>query len=415
MLSNLIHNALKFTEKGFVRVEASRLPADADTPDDRVRVAVTDSGPGIPASHRSAVFEMFHQVDGSTRRRFGGTGLGLAICKKLVERMGGEIGCESEPTRGATFWFTLPCRASGSEAQPEAPTLEGVPALVVHPNETERTLLCEQLALWGLRCQATASAHDALRLLRGPEAPVPPVRLVVVEQRAAEIGGQPLPALLGEVPALAELAVVLVGDKARGTMLPGTAVPSRTVRAVSRPLARPSQLRDALVSVLEARPLLPTWAGLPAPEETDLVPDPEAPRLRVLLAEDNTTNAKLALRILEREGCRVDVVTNGREAVDLATRLPYDMIFMDCHMPEMDGLDATAAIRRWESTRPDSSASAGGSFRSRVPIIAVTASAMASDREACRVAGMDDFISKPLRKGDLHFALANWCAAAKAA
>jgi PAS domain S-box-containing protein len=390
VLLNLAGNAVKFTERGEVVVSArleEQGPAGAV-----VRCEVRDTGAGIPADVQPRLFASFTQADTSTTRKFGGTGLGLAISKRLVGLMGGEIGLTSEPGRGSTFRFTV--RLAKGEIVPPAPrrdgVLRGLRALVVDDNATNRMVLSHNLAGWGVRVAEAPGGAEALAALRSAEEAF---ALALLDFQMPGMDGLELARGIKADPALAGVRLIMLSslgvrgqrDQARAAGIEGYLV---------KPV-RLAQLYDCLATVMTAAGPAPSAPMRPA-ADAGRRPLPAADGPRVLLAEDNLVNQRLALRLLEKLGCRVDVVGNGREAVAAVARGDYALVFMDCQMPEMDGFEATAAIRRGET----------GSRR--LPIIALTASAMQGDREACLAAGMDDYLSKPLGQRDMERMVRRW-------
>jgi PAS domain S-box-containing protein len=390
VLLNLAGNAIKFTERGEVVVSARLEEQGAATA--VVRCEVRDTGAGIPAEVQPRLFGSFTQADSSTTRRFGGTGLGLAISKRLVVLMGGEIGLASEPGRGSAFRFAV--RLAKGEAAPPAPrrdeSLRGLHVLVVDDNATNRTVLTRTLAGWGLRAAEAAGGAEALAALRSAgEA----FALALLDFRMPEMDGLELARQIKADPALAGVRLIMLtslGLRGQRELALAAGVDGYLVKPV-----RLSQLYDCLVTVLAATGSMPSAPARPA-AGSERRPPPAAHGPRVLLAEDNAVNQALALRLLQKLGCRVDVVGNGRDAVAAVARADYALVFMDCQMPEMDGYEATAAIRQGE---------AGAR---RLPIIALTASAMQGDREACLAAGMDDYLSKPLGLRDMERMLRRW-------
>ncbi len=376
ILVNLVGNALKFTEVGAVFVRFS-LEARQDQAID-VHVEVQDSGIGIPPEAQARLFQSFSQADGSMTRRFGGTGLGLAICRQLVHLMGGDIGVSSEPGQGSTFWFTLHLPLSGQPPAPLEPDLSGARVLLVAGAGSGREMLQRNLECLGLTVE-TASAADAPALIAATPLPY----------RALVVDG---PSLDGQVQdwahaeALQRPTVLLVAQKGE----PGRATP-----CLGRPLRRQS-LHGALAMALGLKS--PEAPEAQAPATPAQPPPPPAPKQgRLLVAEDNPVNQKVILRTLERLGYRAEVVGNGLEALDALKREAFDLVFMDCQMPEMDGFEATAAVRRLEA----------GTTR-RIPIVALTAHAMSGERERCLAAGMDDYATKPLQLDELKRILREW-------
>jgi PAS domain S-box-containing protein len=401
ILVNLVGNAIKFTEQGEVVVTVSSvgargvseglsLPlAHAAGSDIRLLFEVRDTGIGIPSDKQQLIFDPFLQVDGSTTRKYGGTGLGLAITKRLVEMMGGRLDVESEPGRGSTFRFALPLEpAPAPPARPAAPErLRGLSVLVVDDNATNRRILCETLAGWDMRPTCVAGGAEALEALERAYRAGTPFPLVLLDAHMPEMDGFTLAERIKERPELTTATVMMLSSSGQ----PGTTARRRELGIASH-LTKPvrqAELWKALLAVLgegEAE------RGTPGAVR----PAPAAPRsLRILLAEDHPFNQRLALGLLGKVGHAVVVANNGAEAVAALGREAFDLVLMDVQMPEMDGLQATAAIRRAE-------AAAGR----HTPILAMTAYAMTGDRERCLAAGMDGYVSKPIRSRELYDAIA---------
>jgi PAS domain S-box-containing protein len=382
VLLNLVSNAVKFTERGEVVVHVDAEPAGASSY--RLEFAVRDTGVGIPEERKDRLFESFSQVDASTTRRYGGTGLGLAISKRLVELMGGTISVESQEGRGSTFKIsltadraTVPTRISLDDA---LPLLEGKRILVVDDNATNREVVTRHTRSWGMEPVAVERPSEALaRVAAGEHFDVAVLDLVM-----PELDGLALAREIRQHRDERELPLVLLTSLGRLSK-------AQSSEAFEVQLAKPvkaSQLYNALVKALAEHVDQPA-AAEPVPEAGR----PPTSSLRILLAEDNAMNQKVALRLLERLGHRADVAANGREAVEALERQPYDVVLMDVQMPELDGLDASRLIcERWPAeTRPR--------------IVAMTANAMPEDREACFAAGMDDYVAKPIRADELAQAL----------
>jgi len=391
VLTNLVGNAIKFTDKGEVVI---RVTKDEETDHDvTVRFTVTDTGIGIPSERVDRLFMSFSQIDSSTTRKYGGTGLGLAICKRLVEAMGGEIGVTSAEGRGATFWFIIKFvkQAEHADQVPSLPDdIRRVRVLAVDDNATNREILHEQLAGWGLDHETTACGQDALSALRAAHREGRPFGIVIVDQHMPEMDGEQLAREIKQDPAVADTALVLLTsslecDEPKRLMEIGFA------GWLSKP-ALPSHLLDTL---LEAFVCARAFSRR-LPEELresspPLMTKSQSAGARILLAEDHEISQEVASTILRRAGFLCDVVSNGKEAVEAVKSAKYDLVLMDCQMPEMDGFQATQAIRSLERDRLLS-----GGPNERIPIIALTANAMRGDRERCLAAGMDDYGSKPL-------------------
>jgi two-component system sensor histidine kinase/response regulator len=388
VLTNLLGNALKFTDGGEIVAHATVERPGDDGAAAVLRFEVADTGIGIAPEVVPALFDPFSQADSSTTRRFGGTGLGLAICKELVGLMGGEIGVESNPGSGSRFWFTVPVEhAEALATPPPAVDFAGTRALVVDDNETNRTILVTQLASWGIDAEASAGAEEALERLAGAAAEGRPYGLALLDfQMPGSMDGGSLAAAIRDRPAVAATRLILLTSMGHVA----SADELRVDGALTKPVNQ-SQLYDAIATVLASAQSAP--GGVPATAEPERLGARVAEGAHVLVAEDNAVNRLLAVRLLERLGCSVDVATNGAEAVEMSAASDYAAIFMDCQMPVLDGYEATGRIRERE---------AGGA---RVPIVAMTANTMKGDRERCIAAGMDDYLPKPLRVEDLEIAL----------
>jgi PAS domain S-box-containing protein len=383
ILVNLLTNAVKFTEHGEVvlTVEAR---APASTRDDhRLHLAVRDTGIGIPADRITGIFESFSQVDASTTRRYGGTGLGLAISKRLCEMMGGEMWVESEPGSGSAFHFTLPAKPTTSrELEPVAAELRGKRLLVVDDNATNREVVTRHARSWGMIPCDTESPREALEWIRGGE----PLDIAVLDMQMPEMDGFALAREIRRYRDADALPLVMLTSLGRRA---DDRDPSDEFAVFLTKPIKSSQLYNAVAAVVGAQ----APGGRAAPEPEQDVDRPQRRLLRILVAEDNALNQRLALLLLEKLGCSADVAANGLEAVEALERRPYDVILMDVEMPEMDGREAARYIRRTSASHE------------RPRIIAMTASAMPGDREACLAAGMDDYLTKPIQLDELRQAL----------
>jgi PAS domain S-box-containing protein len=390
VLTNLAGNAVKFTDRGEVYIEARVV--SQDEVEATLRVLVRDTGIGIPADRQADIFESFTQIEGGNSRRFGGTGLGLSICRSLVAMMGGRIGLESTPGVGSTFWFELTLGKGAGGADLPAAHLEGLRVLVIDDNATNRQIVSETLISWGCRPEAVGSGADGFaRLLAAPEGD--PFALVLLDHHMPGMDGEQTAKVIKSLPRFAGLPIVLLTSCA--TPGAGREVEEGLfVAKLTKPVGR-SPLYNVIF--LAAGTSGPSRAR---PRAADAEEPAASLGLRVLLAEDNDVNRRVAAGMAERLGCRVDAVRNGREALEVLDLDLHDLILMDVQMPEMDGLRATAAIRGRER----------GTGR-HVPIIALTAHAMQGDREKCLAAGMDGYLTKPLRAGPLREALRAWGAA----
>jgi CheY-like chemotaxis protein len=385
VLTNLVGNAVKFTEHGEVVVRV--VPASLDQEAVVLEFSVSDTGVGVPADKQSLIFEAFAQADASTTRTFGGTGLGLAIASELVSLMGGAIWLESTEGVGSTFRFTArfdrPRVPDASQARRPIEDLHELPVLVVDDNATNRRILEDVLRRWTMRPTVVASGAEALRALDRAASAGRPFALALVDGQMPKMDGFMLTKRLRQNRRFRTLPVIMLTSAARSDDV-------RRCRAlgialhVTKPIKQ-SDLLDAIVSV--------TGQGArQVARPRDLVAPRATRRLRVLVAEDNPVNRKLAVRTLQKRGHVVRTAANGRIALEMLARpnQPFDLVLMDVQMPEMDGLSATVTIRQRE--RPTGR---------RLPIVAMTAHAMAGDRERCLSAGMDDYLSKPIRPAEL--------------
>ncbi len=404
ILTNLTGNAIKFTDGGEVVVRVS-LQTESDT---RVvlRFEMRDTGVGISPEAQLKLFQAFSQADSSTTRRYGGTGLGLAISKQLVVMMEGEIGVTSEPGKGSTFWFTAQFEKPARDKAPVVAELGGwsnVRVLVVDDNATSRQILRHQIFTWKLQKGSAASGHEALRALRAAVAEGHPYDIALLDVEMPEMDGLTLARSIKAEPAIAGTRLIALTPA-------GHAVAAAEMRAagIDASLGKPvkqSRLFDCLVNVISNAEAASLWSP-----KTSSAPMPISPGLRsklkgahIMLAEDNAVNQKVGMALLKKLGCSAVAVANGIEALEELQRAPYDLIFMDCNMPEMDGMEATRLIRRREHDT-----SQVCPWKAPVHIIALTASAMQGDREKCISVGMNDYVSKPVRLGELQAALERW-------
>ena len=392
VLANLVSNAVKFTEQGEVAIRVSSVAEGAESV--VLRFEVRDTGIGIPPEAQARIFEPFSQADGSTTRRYGGTGLGLTIARQLVEMMEGDIGVESTPGRGSCFWFTV--RVGKQPAEIRAPAqpyagLIGLRVLVVDPDPKNRETLAGHIQSWRMRAGAAPNAPEGLRKLQRSAAHGEPYDVILLDDSLLEMDEQVLSRVTQADPELARIPVVLLtsGDCTRA---PEELARLGIRRWLPKPI-RQSQLYDCLAGLMGPGGTTP----LAQAASEDVAGEQEFSS-RILLAEDNPINQVVAVGMLESLGCQVEVVSNGREAVEASACAAYDLVFMDCQMPELDGFDATRAIRERE---------ARGEIPRR-PIVALTAHAFASDREQCLAVGMDDYLRKPFKQGELRAVLARW-------
>ncbi|QEL20799.1 response regulator [Limnoglobus roseus] len=391
---NLIGNAIKFTERGEVVLDVSVAPEaqptggggdELPTAEVSLHFSVRDTGDGIAPEQQRKLFQAFSQADASTTRKYGGTGLGLAISSRLVEMMGGRIWLESEVGEGSTFHFTARFRLAQNPVarSAEVPEVRGLHALVVDDNATNRRILHEMLIAWGMKPTVVDGGVTALAALDHARKAGEPFALVLLDAMMPEMDGFTLAERIKQDPGLVEATLMMLSsgdqrdDAARCRELGVAAYLTKPIRK--------SVLFDSIVTSLARRVTAgrPVAGGRPAPHKA-------ARSLRILLAEDNLVNQRLAVAVLEKRGHRVVLADNGREALAALERESFDAVLMDVQMPEMDGFEATAAIRVQDAT-------AG----THTPVIAMTAHAMKGDRERCLAAGMDGYVSKPIRPDEL--------------
>ena len=393
ILNNLLGNALKFTEHGEVVL---RITLQEQTATRTVlRFSVSDTGIGIPPERRALLFQTFSQVDTSSTRKYGGVGLGLAICKQLVTALGGTIGGDSELDKGSTFWFTIPFEKQAPDTLPMRPAradLSGLYALIVDDNQTNRTILRHQLSSWGIKPHTAKDGYQALEMMKSAAEEDRPYDLAIVDYQMPEMDGITLTGKIRETPALAPSRLVLltsVGAQGENKRAREAGVDAYLTKPVHQ-----AQLFECLCKVMGPAPGLVATREITHHAVTDTLPlDPHELPL-VLVAEDNSVNQKLLTRLLEKIGCRAEIARNGVEALTALTHGAYDAVLMDCQMPEMDGFLTTAAIRQWNQKNG-----------THTPIIAVTAYEQPGDRERCLVAGMDDYLTKPIKLDELRAAL----------
>lgn len=383
ILTNLVGNAIKFTEQGEVVVCVSRVSETQTTV--MLRFEVKDTGIGIAPAARKSLFNAFEQADDSTTRRYGGTGLGLAICRKLVDLMQGEIGLESTVQEGSTFWFTVPFEKQPFVWDPSADSvLNGLRVLLVDGSASSRRALEVQLESLGVSMVVVPDTVGALERLQNSAGGAAPFDVVIMNWSPAQPDTSRLVEQIRADPALKELRVVGIG-------LTGGLRGRKDIDAAGladfliKPCKR-SRLVECLAAVMGKAPVAPSGA--------ESAPPPSGPTPRILVAEDIPVNRQIAQRLLRNLGYPTDAVANGREVIEALRRVPYDIIFMDCQMPELDGYE-TARFIRSERMFP-------------AHIIAMTANAMHGDREKCLAAGMDDYLTKPIRSEDLRKAILRW-------
>ncbi len=384
VLTNMVGNAVKFTDAGEVTLIVSCLTESPFAC--RLRFAVRDTGIGIEPSSVRRIFEAFHQADGSNTRRYGGTGLGLSICKQIVEAMGGEIGAESELGKGSVFWFTLGFEKRMISPRPVIQAPADLRVLVVDDNATNRTILQLQLANLQIRSEAVPGGPEALEILRREVSAGDPFPLAIVDMQMPGMDGMALAKAIKADTTISSTRLVILsslGDHIAAEELRGAGVEEYIVKPVKQ-----TRLLISISAMFGNQPLpsfmSPRPAASPVPVSS----------IRILLAEDNVVNQKVALMQLRRLGYNADLASDGNEVLAALENTTYDIILMDCQMPVMDGYTATREIR--------------AKHRNSIRIIAMTAHAMAGDREKCLAAGMDDHLTKPVHPEDLQRILARW-------
>jgi CheY-like chemotaxis protein/HPt (histidine-containing phosphotransfer) domain-containing protein len=394
VLLNLGSNAVKFTSEGEVVIRLVVLHQNEGRV--ALRFEVIDMGIGIAPDDQQRLFRAFSQADSSTTRRFGGTGLGLAIARQLVELMGGRLGLISAPGEGSTFWFEVSL-GRGESSSPrrhegEAASMAGQRAVIIDDNATNRRILRQQLASWGIESVEAADAYEAIKVIAAAARTSQPFDLGIVDLNMPGVDGMELAQVLKSERATAGITLFLLSSS--GERLGAAESHLRGFAACLTKPVRSSELFDCLITNL--RPGQPPATALEQ-ADTQTIDTPEAMGV-ILLVEDNKTNQLVGSKVLARLGYSFDIANDGREALYAINAKAYDAVLMDCQMPEMDGYEATAAIRRIE-------AASGGP---RLPIIAMTAAAMEGDRETCIAAGMDDYITKPVQIEAIAEVLDRW-------
>ena len=424
ILTNLVGNAIKFTSTGEVVVQASLMAETATTA--TVMLSVTDTGIGIPAAGLDRLFKPFSQVDASTTRRYGGTGLGLAIARQLVELMGGEIGVESTFGQGSRFWFTLtfdrPYSPAASSPLAITTPLHQLRLLIVDDNATNRKIMRYQVSAWGMHVDEAENATTALQALRDHASMGMPYDVAVLDMRMPEMDGEMLGCQIKADPLLASTKLIMMTSLNHGRS--SSQILAQGFSAYLVKPVKQSRLIDCILNILTADPSLRSPLA-PAPSDaepldcrfdagsfdagslgvgetgrsTDLTPDNLHPAktLTLLLVEDNVVNQRVTLSQLKHLGYTADVASDGEVALQMMTQTTYDLVLMDCQMPGLDGYSTTRVIRHLEEGQ-----------QQQVIIIALTANAMKADRDECLAAGMDDYLSKPLRKDVLAAKLTHW-------
>jgi two-component system sensor histidine kinase/response regulator len=389
ILNNLVGNAIKFTHTGEVAVHYHVLQQTELR--SQLLIEVVDTGIGLSDEQQKGLFKRFTQADGSTTRRYGGTGLGLAICKQLVELMGGEIGVKSKEGEGSTFWFTLDLtNAQSNPSVDPTQDLQGQKVLVVDDNLTNRTLLDQLLINWQVEHYSVASGKEALKLLSDAAIQGQPYNIAIIDMQMPEMDGIQLGALIKNDHALSATRLVMLtsqGTRGDAEMFNQAGFDGYLNKPVDQTVLYNTLLRVA--GIQHPQQSLITYYNAHQHTQFDA---------RILIVEDNPTNQLVAQCILEEFGIQADITANGEEAIKALETLPYDLVFMDCQMPVLDGYDATKHIRSTQSNVLDSA----------IPIIAMTANAMQGDREKCIRVGMSDFISKPVESSKVLQVLQQW-------
>ncbi|MBL1265148.1 response regulator [Methylomicrobium sp. RS1] len=387
VLVNLVGNAVKFTEQGEVSVKVLAQEASADD-NSMLRVEIKDTGIGMSPEGQTLLFQPFAQADNSTARRFGGTGLGLSISKNLIDLMKGDIGVESAPAKGTCFWFTLPLQPVDNHAAPPLADLSGKRALVVDDNDTNRKILRYYLQHWGMLVSEVDNAPAALTELQTAALKNEAYDILLSDLHMPDMDGYALARAIATHPAIAATPRLLLSSGGMGSEADRTAL--GFAQSLLKPV-RQAQLLEAITSALHT----PLRKTTPPTKTAENLPDYGSKQ--ILVVEDNKINQKVILAMLGKFRCTPDLAENGREALDKLALKAYDLVFMDCQMPVMDGYEAVRLLRNRESSLPV-----------RTPVVALTAHAAVGEREKCLAAGMDDFLSKPIIRQELAEALARW-------
>ena len=395
ILTNLMNNAIKFTSKGEVSLRVSVEREDGTHV--WIRFAVKDTGVGIPKDKIARLFQPFTQVDASITRRYGGTGLGLSISRQLTERMGGDIGVESEEGKGSTFWVMLPLAKQTDFQKPVEDgeiDIEDTRILVVDDNETNHRILAGMLDAWNCHRDNAFDAVSAMEKLRSAASQKTPFRVALLDMFMPGMDGEALGRKIKEDPVLRDTHLVMmtsVGKRGDATRLEKTGFAAYLTKPIKQSL-----LHDCLATVMTQKPGEPSARNRIVTRHT--VAEDRKRRVRILLVEDNPVNQKVTLKLLEKMGYHVDAVDNGKEALTALETLPYTLVLMDVQMPEMDGLEATRQVRR----------AARAVRNPKIPIIALTAHATKEHRKQCLDAGMNDYLAKPVQPDELAKAISRW-------
>ena len=382
VLVNLVGNAIKFTSRGEIVIRA--IVDEKKEENTRFLFSITDTGIGIPQEYQKTIFERFVQVDNSSTREYGGTGLGLAISTELVKLMGGEIGVQSEPSQGSTFWFTITTQKPSEEGTRPLVIpmdLKNLPILAVDDNKTNRAIIGKIVSGFGCEVSQASTGSQALSMLRENSLKGKPFRLVLLDMQMPDMDGEEVLKEIKTDPDLRKTPVIILtsmGQRGDAAHLEAMGCSAYLLKPV-----RQKELFNTILAVMgqqQPENKLPTTSII----TRHMLAEADHSQNSILLAEDNAINQKLALRILQKVGYSVDVAETGRQAVEAVQKKRYSLVLMDVQMPEMDGYDATIQIRALP-----------GEIR-KIPIVAMTAHAMAGDREKCLQVGMDDYLTKPL-------------------
>ena len=403
ILVNLLTNAVKFTSSGHVSLDVE---VDSSADDEIVvRSIVRDTGIGIPPERQHLLFQSFSQVDSSTTRKFGGTGLGLSICKKLAELMGGEIGVDSEPGKGSAFWFTVRLKkAADVDAHFVQPAdWDGLRLLLIGDNAAVLAAIHRQLSAWSIHSDTVTNGTSALAQLGTAVVSGHPYQVAIIDSALSEPDGRELAAKISQNASLSETAVLLITSLSDEQQT-ADGGQQKIANYLNKPITA-SRLFDALISALQPCAAESATAASTTSGNGSKKPAVDPKDARLLLVEDNEINQQVAIELLRAAGYRCEVRANGRQAVDAVTKDNYDVVLMDCQMPEMDGYEASTAIRQWETANK----------RRPLPIIALTANALAGDRQKCLDAGMSDYLKKPLNRRELIATIEKYLAQAASA
>lgn len=395
ILTNLISNAIKFTEHGEVYLKVETTMESQDSIE--VRFSVKDTGIGMTVEEKEKLFQPFTQADDSTTRKYGGTGLGLAISRQLVELMHGHIDCSSQPERGSEFWFRLKLQKAKEPingSKPSFQELHGIKVLIIDDNTANRKLLARQIIYWGGIQESGESGVKGLVLLHQAMERGKPFDIVILDMQMPDMNGIDLARLIHQNPTLHGTKMIMLTSMGSQSYTDDLTKVGGIAIYLPKPVRR-IDLYKSMVALING-PILNNHLMISNNSLTKELPPFNA---KVLLAEDNIINQQVSMGTLHKLGCQVDLVSNGLEAVAAVNNNSYDIVFMDCQMPHMDGYNATLQIRRMESIMQSGK---------KIPIIALTANALRGDREECLTAGMDDYISKPFEKEQIAKTLQKW-------